>query len=113
MNTATSLDEISIRLDQRRARIRAGLENHSQESVICPGGMHPVLSALIGRALQMVRQYSHASSAPGSMLRFAATHPLLIAVTTAAVIVTGPARVAGFIAKAAAAWRFVSMLRSQ
>ena len=106
-------EEIVLALNSSRERIGMQLQARSVESSTDLF----TSSAPIWRTLNLVQQYlqvyAHTYITPASVIRFATRRPILVGVVVTAIVLTGPARLIGWAAKAATMWRLLSAVKSR
>lgn len=106
-------EEIIQALNSSRQRISTKLQTYSFENSRDSGNS----AAPLWRTLSLVQQYLQAYVrtyiTPSTVISFAAKRPVLVAVAVAAIVITGPTRLVGWAAKAAAFWRLISAVKAR
>ncbi len=109
-------EEIVLALNSRRDRIKTDLQLHapaSSANLPIGGAANTPLLQSLGAIQQYLLAYAQAYLTPATMLQFAVRRPVLVGVGVAVVILAGPSRLVGWVAKASAFWRLVSVISSR
>ena len=109
-------EEIILALNSQRDRIKTGLQLRTaerSENLSTGGAANSPLLRSLDAIQQYLLAYAQAYLTPTTVMQFARKRPILVGVAVAVVVLAGPSRLVGWIAKASAFWRLASVVSSR
>lgn len=116
-------DDIAFELTTYRDSVRANLQSHFDMVASAnardkkSGFTNPTVLRILDSGQHYFQNFIRTKITPSTFVRFSVRRPLAVGImagaAVGAVMLIGPARLLGWAAKAAAAWRLASAIRSR
>lgn len=109
-------EEIILALNSHRDRIKTGLHLRAAESstnLPIGGAANTPLLRTLDAIQRYLLAYAQSYLTPSTVMQFARRRPVLVGVAVAVVVLAGPSRLVGWVAKASAFWRLASVVSSR